>query len=536
MKSSLSAMLAVLFVFTGLASGYPVGPPKDLEKLAAEADWIFKATAVSSAGMEDESFKPVSGFEPFETLFAVVSMIKGPPETKVVRFRHYDASPLNQPVMHQPQHYHFRDNGSYLVFAKKTDEPAACRQLWENHTSKEDLGVLRCADDQPAASGTVKEIFRAELMKLLRSPDPEDAIYGILQFDGMSDLPDPFAATGDFSREDVLKAVGPLMTHANNEVAESAITVVGSRNPYLADDRAQWWLGTVGVENPGLSKMDPKMGNAGGELYWKELVSIADGKGAVGNRALAIRALGLVRNAALVEPLKRWLEDPEPSVRAAAVLLLADYPGADAVKLLATLAADPAAEVRRCAAHAIGFMQRAELADTLATLLGDNDPQVRSASCQSLLSFSPKRKEVGKVFQANLGNEEFSPLFLNALAKDNPEPYLEPLARVVERKTEPRSWQGGQVPSFTAFNILFKYLQSQPAETVREGKFDRYLDAIEKGYSTGSSEPRDIYAFYLQRGMTERAKAYRAAAKKAASFDLDYYFNMVDKCPATYTR
>lgn len=94
----------------------------------------------------------------------------------------------------------------------------------------------------------------------------------------------------------------------------------------------------------------------------------------------------------------------------------------------------------------------------------------------------------------------------------------------------------GQVPAFTAFNILFKFLQSQPVDAVRAGKFDRYLDAIEKGYVTGSSEPRDIYAFYLQRGMTERAKIYRAAANKAASYDLDYFFNMVDQSPSTYTR
>jgi len=73
-------------------------------------------------------------------------------------------------------------------------------------------------------------------------------------------------------------------------------------------------------------------------------------------------------------------------------------------------------------------------------------------------------------------------------------------------------------------------------DAVREGKFDRQLNALENGYSTGSSEPRDLYAFYLQRGMTERAKAYREKAKKAVTYDLDYYFNMVDQSPSTYMR
>lgn len=44
------------------------------------------------------------------------------------------------------------------------------------------------------------------------------------------------------------------------------------------------------------------------------------------------------------------------------------------------------------------------------------------------------------------------------------------------------------------------------------------------------------YAFYLQRGMTERAKKYREAARKAVSYDLDYYFNQVDQNPSPYKR
>jgi hypothetical protein len=36
--------------------------------------------------------------------------------------------------------------------------------------------------------------------------------------------------------------------------------------------------------------------------------------------------------------------------------------------------------------------------------------------------------------------------------------------------------------------------------------------------------------------MTERAQKYRQAAKKAASYDLDYYFKQVDENPSRYTR
>ena len=54
--------------------------------------------------------------------------------------------------------------------------------------------------------------------------------------------------------------------------------------------------------------------------------------------------------------------------------------------------------------------------------------------------------------------------------------------------------------------------------------------------SYSSSEPRDIYAFYLQRGMTERAQKYREAAKKSVSYDLDYFFKQAEQNPSLYIR
>ena len=59
---------------------------------------------------------------------------------------------------------------------------------------------------------------------------------------------------------------------------------------------------------------------------------------------------------------------------------------------------------------------------------------------------------------------------------------------------------------------------------------------MEKVGNYSSSEPRDIYAFYVQRGMTERAKKFRQAAKTAVSYDLEYYFKQVDESPSLYKR
>lgn len=533
--------LAWLLACAGTARGYPVGPAVGLEKLTEEADIIFKGTAVSSGPVQDAWFQPYPGYVGLQTQFQVVSVLKGEGPGKLLTFRHYDEDPKPQGRMFQPQYYHFEPGRTYVVFAKKAGPAGVFRQLWKYHKTKVDQGVVRCADDKPAAAGkTVKEILWAELTTMLASAGASDVVYAVGQLDEMSGGHGRFGRFGglsDFDRKDVLVAVRGLMGNPEPKIARAAITLVGSHNPYMSDERALFWLATVGsAEVPGIGKMDPKMKNIGGELFGKDLVALAGGKAPQETRALAIRALGLVREASLERPIERWLADPAPAVRASAVLLLADFPGPATCRRLAVLAGHPSSEVRACVARAAGFSQQAATADVLARLLADKEFKVRQAAAMSLLSFSPNREAIAAIFRANLDNEEFQPLFLNALAREKPAQYLDALARAVENKTEPKRFWGGQIPAFTAWEILFRYLQAQPADTVCSGKLDRYLDAMEKVGNYSSSEPRDIYAFYVQRGMTERAQRFRQAARKAASYDLDYFFKQVDANPSLYQR
>lgn len=529
-------LIAALLAWVSVARGYPVGPPLSIEKLAAEADIIFKGMAVSTGQVQDEWFKPCSGFVVRETYFKVISVLKGESPGTTLRFRHYDVSPQPQGRMYQPQYYHFQTNRTYVVFAKRDEDAGVYRQLWANHKSKEDQGVLLCSDDRPLTATTAKEAFWSELMVMLSSTGIRNVTYAIHQLDQMSGGRG-YDGTQDFDRTNVLAVIHGLMASAYSEIAQAAIPVVGSHNPYLSDGRAEFWLATVGsAEVPGLGKMNPKMKNTGGDLYWRDLVSIANGKASVETRALAIRALGLVREPALREPINRWLVDREATVRASATVLLADLPGTDTAQRLTVLAEDPTSVVRACVARAIGFSQQNNLVEVLGALLADKDRKVRRAASTSLLSFSPKDQAVARVLRANLGKAEFQPLFLNALAREQPEPYLDALSRVVEEKTEPENWGGGEIPAFTAWKILFKYLQTQPPEALNSGKVDRYLDAMEKVGNYSSSNPRDIYAFYILRGMTERAKTFREWANRAATYDLDYYFKQVDQNPSLYQR
>ena len=61
-------------------------------------------------------------------------------------------------------------------------------------------------------------------------------------------------------------------------------------------------------------------------MHWKSLVSLANGKARDETRAMAVRALGLVREPLLKKPIARWLGDAAPAVRTSAVLLLAAPP------------------------------------------------------------------------------------------------------------------------------------------------------------------------------------------------------------------
>jgi len=537
-KTLLSTVLIVILLLrTGAVRGEVVGPPLNLEKLTAEADVVFKGTAISSAPIQDAQLAPTPGFAANETQFKIISVLKGVQPGPTVRFRHYDEDSKNSARFSEPLHYHFDAGKTYLVFARRSGQTGVYRQLWPNHHSTGNQGVILCYAAKPVSARTVKEAVWEELTLLLHSPDAASVLYSIQQLDQMSGGQSAFDGTRDFDRKETLQAVHSLMRVPDGKVAGAAIAFVGSHNPYLSDGYTQYWLATVGsAEIPGIGKMDPHQKNTGGEMYRDELIAVADSKADSATRALAIRALGLVRDPILRKPIEHWLVDADPGVRASATLLLADFPTPDTGKRLTALTADPVPEVRASAANAVGFAQRVDAAEALAALLKDQDQRVREAAAMSLLAFSPKSRVIAGIFRDNLGNEEFKPLFLLALARENPTPYRDALARAVELKTEPQHFWGGQIPAFTAWEILFRYLQSQTSPTLRSGKLDRYLDALEKVGNYSSSEPRDLYAFYLQNGLPERAKKFRSNANKAASYDLDYFFKEVDRQPDAYKR
>lgn len=534
-------LLGLSLLMARAVLAYPVGPALPLDELFQSADLVCKATTISSSEVEDASFEESPGFRPHETKLKVIAVYRGKEAAKEITFRHYAPSDKDSGHSYEPQHYKFEAGRTYILFAKKADGEGNYRQLWKDHKLQEDQGLLLAASGAPQTGLTIEEIYWLELTGLLQSKKLEDVKYALAHLDLMSG--GDYHDQNDLDRGRALGAIAPQMNSPQPEIARAAIAALGGHNPYTSDDFITGWLATAGKGHiPGYSSWDLKKTYPGGKLYWKELAAVVEGKGPIESRTLAIRALGRGQADEVRLLAEKWIRDPEPQIRGTAALLLADYPKQANTKLLKELTKDPVPAARKGAAQAIGCGQFAHLIPDLAPLVDDADPQVAKAAALSLLSFS--LEDSREALTAHLNHKNYHPVFVNALAHNDAEPYLEPLCQVIRQNRTPENWWGGFVVWGDSWNVLYQYAYSQPAEKLSSAKLKPVLDALEfpatknpKGpnfYS--SSEPRDLYALYVQRGLTDRAKAFRELCKRNITYDIDYYFKEVDERPNDYGR
>jgi HEAT repeat protein len=518
-----------------LAWAYAVAPPVPLDALEKEAHVIFKGTVLSSAKTTDDSFKAYPSWAVFATRMKVISVLKGDPTAREVEFHHYDDDPApNIGRMFAPQHYHFEIGRSYIVFAKATKTPGMFRPVWDAHRGKEDQGQVLAADDKPIGEGLdLKGAIWAELTRLAASERPAaDVRYAIAQLHLMSGVPGRFDSTADFPRDRAVAVIAPLIAHKDSDVAIAAIDAVGSRSPYLLEDN-MGWLATVGkgkLLERGHAKYPEKWDNADACKLTEALVAVADKGTSASVRARAIRALGLCGDKSLLQTLGSWSADPAPEVRAAAATLWADFPGDQANGQLGRLAGDPDAGVRRSAAAAVGCLQSSGLLGVLEGLLRDRDSRVREVAAMSAISFDPKQS--GELLKTFRKDPDFGASFVNALALDDPRPYLDELARIIRANDEPKLHFVAQMPVYTSWQILKADLESRPVAELTGGQLDEYLDALDYPPDIGSGPFQETYQFYVERGMSERAARFRESAKRrVTSYDLDYFFKRVDQSP-----
>jgi hypothetical protein len=78
---------------------------------------------------------------------------------------------------------------------------------------------------------------------------------------------------------------------------------------------------------------------------------------------------------------------------------------------------------------------------------------------------------------------DFRPLFVNAPARGDPQPYLAMLAEIIEHQLQPANWWGGLIPAADSWQILFDFVKSRPAAELTAGKLDRSLVEREATYT-----------------------------------------------------
>jgi len=254
-------------------------------------------------------------------------------------------------------------------------------------------------------------------------------------------------------------------------------------------------------------------------------------------RSLAIRALGRRSHAYPAAAVAVWARDPNTEVRRAAVLASADVPNHEPMIIAST---DASAELRRTSAWAVGFAQDPRLLPLLNKLLHDPVTEVRGAAAISLLSYPVDQS--ASVMKANL-HSEFRQRFVNALASNDPKPYLAMLAEVIDQQgsesneRQPTGWNiGGTIAAGDSWRILFDFVRSRPADELTSGKLDSSLNALERLHWFSSGEPTELYALYVSRGLVSRAKQFREKNRNGSLGDMSVFFDRVDRDPATYVH
>lgn len=533
------------------AGAYPVAFALTLTELTNEAGLVVKVKAVGTRPIDDPWFEKHNGYQSVATEFEVLGVHKGELKAKRLEFRHYAESDDDQlGRLYSPQWYRFEPGKSYLLWTAKPEtggDIPMCRTIWKSHRTIEDQGAIRAADDVFHPELSIKDAVWTELKALAASDNPKDVAYALTHLDVMTGGED--STKHDFPRVAVNAIAAGILDRSELDLVRAALRVMGQNNPYSSNEYAAGWLGSIGKGDlPGYSLWPKRLRNEGAHVHWKRLVQLINRSDArdeplpVETIAIAVRTLGWAEVDELFSHVEGWAKnkDIEPPVRQAAIVLLADFPRQTDRRTIQALAKDADAKVRLGAALAIGYGQFVDLVPDLAKLVDDESSETRRYAVMSLLSFSPENAR--KQLAARVADPQWGVLFSNALAKEDAESQQRELMRNIREARVPDGWWGGHVPWGVAWERLYKYARTLPEASLKAGRHDELLDALESPSTKSekdphwysSSEPRDLYAFYVQRGLRERAKKFRERTKEAVSYDIDYYFKMVDENPGNY--
>jgi HEAT repeat protein len=544
-----------------------IQPHGRLEEMEREADLIFKGRVISSSAVTNASFP--SWGKPHATRFSLISVLKGNAHTNEPIFWHITHGPDDWGGGSMPSWHEFEIGQSYLIFAARLDRPDYLYSVPPDATNRPDEfrqlyrdGVTRTLDARPVVNLRPKAAHWFELNLLLNDTRPSNELYAVTVLDRMSlggEGDWRWTRSDDFKREAVLKAVLPLVTNADDQVAVSAIGCfqIGGSHGMLIPGYG--WMpnvcGCSGVEPEAIVRVSP---------YSNALVAVANASSSSLSRVAAIAALSCTRFAAVSNSLPQWLGDADANVRAQAVLLLPEFPGESCARALRERAADVSPVVRAAVADAIGNGKFEIMLPTLEALFstspsrtnsgpwphkglqGDGyfaevgSDDIHTSAGYALLNFDAD--QVGAFLKTNLNDADFRGDFLCKLADKDARPWLKDMADFLEawlaRERQRASEWGGDPntykptlsgTSFRCWNIFYDCLRNLPPDEFKGGKIDRYLDVLENAGNTGSQEPTKLYELYRMKGLEKRAIEFRKKCERTLPYDMSIYFNRVDE-------
>lgn len=530
-----------LAITTGAVPASVFIPPRGrLEEMARKADLVFKGRVLSSVAITNDSF-PHWG-KPHATQLEVISVLQGSVPTNVLIFQHNTSGPMLWSGGTPPAHYVLEKERAYLIFATKTERPGVFRQLPSMLRSEAD-GVTLILDTRPLPIASVKEAHWLELNRMLTDTNPTNQIYAIERLDRLSRAgrrDDSWSRSDDFQRTVLLQALLPLTTNNHQQVALRAISCFA-------------------VESNAAVRL---------EQFVEALTHVANESASAQCRLQAIDSLSGLRNEAVSNALARLLIDPDDSIRVGAVRFLPRFSADFLEPALRQCAADESANVRSVVADVIGEGKYTRLLPTLQKLFRDpvgKDPlikpltmehlkaglrwsnigDVHTSAGMALVKFPPS--QVADFLKANLDDSGFHINFVAKLAQGDAEPWLPELVKILRARLaqvdnlaktpplDPKRLADPQaekvlIGAYTkCWEDIRQYLLQQSPRELASGKFDRYMDLLEKTIrpvpGCTVQEARWLYELYWTKGTAKRVGQLRRQYDKTD----DWWFDAFNK-------
>lgn len=517
-------LLLTLLIIEALTCSpcFAAGTMTTLEKYTAQSDVIIKATALRTQRQEDTQVDPwfpiVEGAARSATRFKIVSVIKGEISADEVTFRHYQGLSIGPPIrvyfFELPPCYTFQSGQTYLLWADKTEDGNLRQLSKELARCPTDGGTtgytIRVGDNVPvdeAIKNDVKSVVWDELVKMVRSNKQGDASQGLSRLRSLSGAsvfwlpPESVNKNPDFPLSRFADVAIPLLSSSDEEILYRGLNALsGNAAPFA---QSQLLLIANGHANPGTRSV---------------ALGCLRGLKTPEQHSAALRALHEF-------PASINGSDNIAALQQSALQTLADFPGHDARLHWRAFANHPKSRVRRGIASAIGAAKDGAAADLVNKMLSDPYKIVRETALDSLLRLPAAQAK--PFWKRQLANASYRPLFINALAAQNAEPYLDELIKIVNEEVRAEQVLNYKLNNAKSdsWQLLFKYVNQKPKAALQSASLSRILAVLE----CAQIAPPTLYRFYRVRKMDVQAKSYRDVVERRLPKVYNKDFNNIDR-------